>query len=93
MLYGLAVVTGTGMLRTRAYSISSARVMPQMRAGAMTVIVASSARADTSRRTWSLSFPVQPCAITVAPSIRATSTRCLAMSGRPSAVASGYRSS
>jgi hypothetical protein len=60
MLYGLAIVTGTGMLRARAYSISSERVMPHMRAGAMTLSAPSSARTDTSRPTWSLSLPVQP---------------------------------
>ena len=35
MLYGLSIVAGTGMLRCRAYSISSGRVIPQTRAGAI----------------------------------------------------------
>jgi len=51
------------------------------------------ARADTSMRTWSLPFPVQPCAMAVAFSMCAISTSFFAMSGRPSAVARGYRSS
>ena len=44
MLYGLSTVAGTGMPRVRAYSISSGRVMPQSRAGAITVSVGLSAR-------------------------------------------------
>jgi len=49
-----------------------------------------SARAEMSMRTWSLPLPEQPWAIAPAPSMRAMSTSFFAMSGRPSAVASGY---
>ncbi len=41
-------------------------------------------------RTWSLPLPVQPWAIVPASSISAISTSLRAISGRPSAVASGY---
>ena len=46
----------------------------------------------TSKRTWSLPLPVQPCATIVAPYSRAAYTRCLTMTGRDSADTSGYRS-
>ena len=51
VLNGLWTVAGTATPRARAYSISSGRVMPQSRAGAMTRIVGLSARAVTSNRT------------------------------------------
>ena len=38
--------------------------------------------AETSKRTWSLPLPVQPCATASAPCSRATSTRCCTMTGR-----------
>ena len=41
-------------------------------------------------RTWSLPLPVQPCAIVSHPVSRAFSTASFAISGRPSAVKSGY---
>ncbi len=56
--------------------------MSHSRAGAISSSDGSSARTEMSRPTWSLSFPVQPCATAVAPSIRAIATRCFAMSGR-----------
>jgi len=43
----------------------------------------------TSKRTWSLPLPVQPCATVEAPNWRAARTRCLTMSGRESAETSG----
>ena len=45
---------------------------------------------ETSKRTWSLPFPVQPWATVVAPNSRAALTRCLTMTGRESADTSGY---
>src|ERR1700693_4290230 len=73
-----------------AYSISSSRFMPHSRTGATTSRSGARAAVVTSNRTWSLPLPVQPCAMAVAPSRRATSTIIAAISGRPSAVASGY---
>ncbi len=77
------------MSRSFAYAISSSRVMPHSRAGATTLIAGASAAALTSNRTWSFPLPVQPCAMPDAPSSSAMRTRCFAMSGLPSAVASG----
>ena len=45
---------------------------------------------DTSKRTWSLPFPVQPCAIVLAPNCLAAITRCLEIKGRDNAETSGY---
>ena len=90
VLYGLSTDAGMGMPCVRAYSISSGRVMPHSRAGATTRMSGFSARADTSIRTWSLPLPVQPWAMMPAFSNSAISTSFCVMSGRPSAVASGY---
>jgi hypothetical protein len=43
-----------------------------------------------SIRTWSFPLPVQPWAIVSHPELRACSTASSAISGRPSAVKSGY---
>ena len=43
----------------------------------------------TSKRTWSLPFPVQPCETTVAPWDRAASARWRTINGRDSALTSG----
>ncbi len=56
--------------------------MPHSRAGAITLIAGSMARADTSMRTWSLPLPVQPCAMAAAFSMCAISTSFFAISGR-----------
>ena len=45
---------------------------------------------EDSKRTWSLPLPVQPWATYLAPNWWATATRCFAMSGRDSALTSGY---
>ena len=45
---------------------------------------------ETSKRTWSLPLPVQPCAIVSAPNWCAARTRCLVISGREIAETSGY---
>ena len=73
---------GSGSAARLAYSISSARDMPQLRAGARTVIDGSSARTPSSSRSSSFALPLQPCATVVAPSMRATSTSLRAISGR-----------
>ena len=54
----------------------------------------SGARAvmPTSKRTWSLPLPVQPCATVLAPNCFAAATRCLTIRGRDSAETSGYLS-
>src|SRR5215212_6972955 len=64
--------------------------MFQSRTGATTVRSGAMEAVVTSKRTWSLPFPVEPCATCVAPTSRAASTSFFAMSGRPSAVKSGY---
>ena len=43
----------------------------------------------TSKRTWSLPLPVQPCETTVAPWDCAAWARCRTISGRDSALTSG----
>jgi hypothetical protein len=63
--------------------------MTHSRTGAMIFRSGASAPIETSNRTWSLPLPVQPWAIALAPSSRATWTRCIAISGRARAVASG----
>ena len=88
--YGDCDVAGTSMPCFCAYSISSSRFMPHSLTGATTSRSGASAAVATSNRTWSLPLPVQPCAMAVAPSRRATCTSIAAMRGRPSAVASGY---
>jgi len=66
MLYGDSTVTGTGMPRAFAHSISSSLVIFHSRIGAMISSVGSSAAVATSNRTWSLPLPVQPWATAVA---------------------------
>src|ERR1039458_6483678 len=77
------------MSHLAAYSTQSGRVMPHIRAGANTSRSGASERVPTSKRTWSLPFPVQPCATVSAPWLRAWSTRCRTMSGRDSAETKG----
>ena len=50
----------------------------------------ASAFAVISKRTWSLPFPVHPCAMASAPCSKATSTSRADNRGRPSAVCMGY---
>ena len=87
--YGCSLVALMGMSKRAAYSIESARVMPQLRTGATTSRSGARARVATSKRTWSLPLPVQPWATASAPWARATSTRCFTMTGRDSADTSG----
>ncbi len=89
MEYGCSFVALTGMSNRAAYSIESARVRPQLRTGATTSRSGASARVATSKRTWSLPFPVQPWATASAPWRRATSTRWRTMTGLDSAETSG----
>ena len=46
----------------------------------------------TSKRTWSLPLPVQPWETTLARYVLAAAARCRTISGRESALTSGYRS-
>ena len=78
-----------GMSKRAAYSIESARVMPQFRTGATTSRSGARALVATSKRTWSLPLPVQPWATASAPWARATATRCFTITGRESADTSG----
>jgi len=87
----LGTAAGTGIPCCLANAILPSRVMPDSRAGAMTRTPGMSARAETSMRTWSLPLPVQPWAMAFAPSMPAISMSVFAISGRPRAVASGYR--
>ncbi len=64
--------------------------MFQSRTGATTVRSGAIEAVVTSKRTWSLPLPVEPCAMWVALTSRATSTSFLAIKGLPSAVNSGY---
>ena len=64
--------------------------MPQLRAGASTSRSGASACVPTSKRTWSLPFPVHPCATACALNLRAWSTRWRTMTGRESDDTSGY---
>src|SRR6476619_7273100 len=61
--------------------MQAARLMPQSRAGARMSRSGASARVDTSNRTWSLPFPVQPWATASAPCSRAAAKRCFVMTG------------
>ena len=89
--YGFALVRPTGMPWASAKAISCGRVCrSHTRTGAMTCRSGSSAWTLTSKRTWSLPLPVQPCAMYFAPWAWATSTRCFEMSGRDRALSSGY---
>jgi len=58
--------------------------------GASTTRSGAIAIAVTSKRTWSLPLPVQPCPIADAPTSRATRTRWRVISGLDSALTSGY---
>src|SRR3954451_643016 len=90
MEYGLAFVTVIGMPNRSAYSIDCSRVRPHPRTGAIVSRSGASARVDTSNRTWSLPFPVQPWATASAPCSRAAATMCFTITGRLSDDTSGY---
>ena len=53
------------------------------------IVLAYSGGLDTSKRTWSLPLPVQPCATVCAPKSYAACTKCLTITGRYSADTSG----
>ncbi len=90
MEYGDPFLTGIGMSRSAAHAMAASRDRPHSRIGASTTSVGAIAMAVTSKRTWSLPLPVQPCAIAVAPVSAATRTRWRVISGRDSADTSGY---
>ena len=58
--YSFSFVASIGMSHFAARSMQSARVRPHTRTGASTSRSGARARVDTSKRTWSLPFPVQP---------------------------------
>ena len=72
MLYAPAL-TGTGSPRASRYAMESARCTFSLRMGARISSSGASTRSATSKRTWSLPAPVEPCPTAVAPTCRATS--------------------
>ncbi len=90
--YGDLCVTSIGRCFSSAYAMALSRVQAKSRAGAITFSSGASAPIPTSKRTWSLPLPVQPCETMVPPCLAAAATRCLTISGRDSADTSGYRS-
>ena len=60
--YSFSFVAAIGMSHLAARSMQSARVRPHTRTGASTSRSGARMRDDTSKRTWSLPLPVQPCA-------------------------------
>src|SRR5207248_8014438 len=88
--YTFSFVAVMGMPWSYAYRMQSSRVIPHERTGAIVSRSGASARVDTSKRTWSLPFPVQPWATASAPCFRAAATRCLTMMGRDRDDTSGY---
>ena len=87
---GDACVATTGIPLAIAYSISSSRVQIRSRSGAITWSPGSFALNESSKRSWSLPFPVQPCTTASAPISAATSATACAITGRESAETSGY---
>ena len=67
MEYGDFFVTSIGSPFSSAKAMALSRVMPESRTGASTLRSGASAPMPTSKRTWSLPLPVQPCATIVAP--------------------------
>ena len=65
-----------------AYSISSSRVQIRSRSGAITRSSGSCALKESSKRSWSLPLPVQPCTTASAPSSSASSATACAITGR-----------
>ena len=65
------------------------RERPSSRMGVRMVRSAASTRRVTSKRTWSLPAPVEPCATAVAPMARATSSTEIACWVRSAATLSG----
>ncbi len=89
MEYGDFFVTSIGRLFSSAKAIALSRDIPESRTGASTFRCGARAPMPTSNRTWSLPFPVQPCATVSAPWYIAAATRCLTITGRDSAETSG----
>ena len=78
-----------GRPRSSAKAMALSRVIPESRTGASTCRSGPRAPMPTSKRTWSLPLPVQPCETWVPPYCLAASARCLTISGRDSAETSG----
>ena len=87
--YGDLAVTSIGRPFSAANAMALSLVMPESRTGANTLTPGASAARPTSKRTWSLPLPVQPCETIVAPYSRATAARWFTISGRDSADTSG----
>jgi len=90
--YGDRAVTSIGSPMSTANWIALSLVMPESRTGACTLSPGARLASPTSKRTWSLPLPVQPCATMAAPFSAATRARWVTMSGRDSAETSGYLS-
>ena len=78
------------MPHSSASTSAFSRGMFASRMGASTSRSGASTPNDTSNRTWSLPFPVQPCATTSAPISRATVTTSSTINGRARPDTIGY---
>jgi hypothetical protein len=87
--YGFSALASTGIPRASAYSISSSRVQTRSRSGAITRTLGYFALNASSKRSWSLPLPVQPCTTASAPRSSAMSATASAITGRESAETSG----
>ena len=87
--YGDLDVTSIGRPFSAANAIALSLVIPESRTGARTATSGARLARPTSKRTWSLPLPVQPCATRPAPCSRATRARWATISGRDSADTSG----
>ena len=69
------MVWSIGRPLSAAKAMALSLVMPESLTGASTVSPGCRLASPTSNRTWSLPFPVQPCATRVAPFSAATRAR------------------
>ena len=86
---GFFLVVTIGRSLRSAYSMAFSRVRARSRTGAMHFRSGPRVWMETSKRTWSLPLPVQPCATVEAPNWRAAATRWREMTGREIAETSG----
>ena len=63
-------------------AVAAVNILFGLRQGAITLSLGLRAIMVSSKRTWSLPLPVQPCAMASAPSFSAISTIFLAIKGR-----------
>src|SRR5262249_39512394 len=78
------------MSHSPANAIAFSRGIVSSRIGASTFRSGASTANETSKRTWSLPLPVQPCATVDAPTSRATAITSSAMQGRARPDTIGY---